>query len=208
MLHIIRYNVGPLDNNTYVLVDLSVLQAAVVDPSFDSAPIWNEITRRGWKVTWVLNTHAHLDHVVENAWFVEKTGAPLALHPADIPLLHRLDVQSAWLGVKTPRPCEPTHLLTDGETIPIGNSHLNVIHTPGHSPGSVSFAGEGFVLTGDALFAGSIGRTDLPGGNMEELLHSLHNRLLTLPEDTRVYPGHGPETTIGQERRMNPFLCE
>lgn len=208
MLRVIRYNVGPLDNNTYVLLDMETHQAAIVDPSFDSAPIWGEITRHGWKVAWVLNTHAHIDHIVENAFFVEKSGAPLALHPADLSLLHRLDVQSAWLGVETPRACEPTHPLADGDTVSIGSSCLTVAHTPGHSPGSVSFIGDGFVLTGDALFAGSIGRTDLPGGNAEELLRSLRTRLLTLPDDTIVYPGHGPETTIGEERRTNPFLLE
>jgi len=205
-VRVIRYNVGPLDNNTYLVVDEATGEVAVVDPSFDSADIWGDIEARGWKVVWVLNTHAHIDHVVENAFFVEKSGAPLALHPDDLPLLRGLAGQALWMGVETPRACEPTRLLADGDTLPLGDSALTVVHTPGHSPGGVSFLGERFVIVGDALFAGSVGRTDLPGGSMEQLIRTIRTRLLTLPDATRVYPGHGPETTIGRERRSNPFL--
>lgn len=205
-MRVLRFHVGPLDNNTYLVVDEAAGEAAVVDPSFESAPVWDHVEANAWRVVWVLNTHAHIDHVVENALFVAKSGAPLALHPDDLPLLRGLAGQAAWLGVETPRPAEPTRLLADGDRLPLGSSALTVAHVPGHSPGSVGFLGEGFVLVGDALFAGSIGRTDLPGGNLERLLHSIRTRLLTLPDETVVYPGHGPETTIGQERRSNPFL--
>jgi hydroxyacylglutathione hydrolase len=205
-MRLLRYNVGPLDNNTYLLVDEPTGEAVIVDPSFDSAPIWEEVTANGWKLTWVLNTHAHIDHVVENTLFVERSGAPLALHPNDLPLLHALPQQATWMGIEPPAAIEPTHLLADGETIPFGQSVLKVALTPGHSPGSVSFVGDGFVLSGDALFAGSIGRTDLPGGNHAQLIEAIRARLLTLPDETLVYPGHGGATTIGDERRSNPFL--
>jgi hydroxyacylglutathione hydrolase len=205
-MQVLRYNVGPLDNNTYLLVDKPSGAAAIVDPSFGSAPIWEEVVANGWKLAWVLNTHAHIDHVVENALFTERSEAPLALHSDDLPLLRVLPMQAGWLGVEPPAYVEPTHLLTDGETIALGESVLTVALTPGHSPGSVSFVGAGFVLSGDALFAGSIGRTDLPGGNHAQLIEAIRTRLLSLPDETAVYPGHGPTTTIGEERRSNPFL--
>jgi len=205
-MRILRFNVGPLDNNTYLMVDESTREAAIVDPSFDSAGVWDRVEQDGLTLVRVLNTHAHIDHVVENALFVERSGAPLALHPADLPLLHAMSEQAAWMGVPPPRPAEPTHALCHGESIRIGGEAVTVAHTPGHSPGSVSFVGDGFVLSGDALFAGSIGRTDLPGGDLTQLLRSIHGRLLTLPDATIVYPGHGHETTIGRERRSNLFL--
>lgn len=200
------FNVGPLDNNTYVLVDESTGEAALVDPSFESRPVWDAIQRAGWKITWLLNTHAHIDHVVENAFFAEQTGAPLALHDADLPLLHAMEAQARWMGVPAPVVIQPAYSFTDGEEIAIGGERIRVAHTPGHSPGSVSLIGDGFVLGGDVLFAGSIGRTDLPGGNLDTLIDTIRIRLYALPDDTRVYAGHGPATTIGHERRTNPFV--
>lgn len=200
------FKVGPLDNNTYLLVDESTRSAALVDPSFESRSVWNVIERNAWTVTWLLNTHAHIDHVVENAYFAAKTGAPIALHDADLPLLDAMEVQARWMGLPAPPVVKPAHSFTDGEMINIGRERLEIVCTPGHSPGSVSFVGEGFVVSGDALFAGSIGRTDLPGGDLATLLDAIRTRLFALSDDTIVYPGHGPSTTIGQERRSNPFL--
>jgi hydroxyacylglutathione hydrolase len=205
-MRVLKYRLGPLENNTYIIVDEEGGHAVIVDPSFDSVPLWNEIEANGWKLDWVLNTHAHIDHVVEDAYFVEKSGAPLALHPDDLELLHALPNQAAWMGMETPKQIDPAHLMTDGEVISFGECDLKVVCTPGHSAGSVSFIGDTFAVVGDALFAGSIGRTDLPGGNQEQLLDAIRNRLLVLPDDTIVYAGHGPETTIGHERRTNPFL--
>jgi glyoxylase-like metal-dependent hydrolase (beta-lactamase superfamily II) len=205
-LRVETFNVGPLDNNNYVLVDESTGEAALVDPSFESRPAWDAIQRAGWKITWLLNTHAHIDHVVENAFFAEQTGAPLALHDADLPLLHAMEAQARWMGVPAPAVIQPAYSFTDGEEIAIGGERIRVAHTPGHSPGSVSLIGDGFVLGGDVLFAGSIGRTDLPGGNLDTLIDTIRTRLYALPDDTRVYPGHGPATTIGHERRTNPFV--
>jgi len=200
------FNVGPLDNNTYLLVDEATGEAALVDPSFDSRPIWDVIQQRGLKVTSLLNTHAHIDHVVENAYFQEMTGAPLALHDADLPLLHAMEQQALWMGIEAPQVVEPSRSLTDGDVISIGGGSVRVAHTPGHSRGSVSFIGEGFVISGDALFAGSIGRTDLPGGDLTTLLDAIRSRLFMLDADTIVYPGHGRSTTIGEERRTNPYV--
>jgi glyoxylase-like metal-dependent hydrolase (beta-lactamase superfamily II) len=205
-LRIETYNVGPLDNNTYVLVDESTGEAALVDPSFESRPVWDAIQRAGWKITWLLNTHAHIDHVVENAFFAELTSAPLALHDADLPLLNAMGSQARWMGVPPPAVIQPAYSFTDGEEIAIGRERIRVVHTPGHSPGSVSLVGEGFVVAGDVLFAGSIGRTDLPGGNLDTLLNAIRTRLYVLPDNTRVYPGHGAATTIGRERSSNPFV--
>ena len=203
-----RFNVGPLDNNTYLLVDEDSGDTALIDPSFDSRPVWNEIQSNGWKVTWLLNTHAHIDHVVENVYFAEKTHAPVAMHPLDLPLLHAMNMQAKWMDCPPPPVMEPTRLLADNEEIQIGVQTVKVILTPGHSPGSVSFVGDGFVICGDALFAGSIGRTDLPGGNHDQLITAIKTRLLTLPDDTIVYPGHGDTSTIGIEKRTNPYVQE
>ena len=205
-LTVLTYEVGPLSNNTYVVVCESVREAVVIDPSFDSRPIWDDIERNGWKVTAVLNTHAHIDHVVENVYFMDKSGAGLAMHSDDLSLLHNMEMQAAWMGIEPPQVSEPTRLLREGDTIEVGSGELKIVHTPGHSPGSVSFIGPDFVISGDALFAGSIGRTDLPGGNYDQLIDAIRSKLFVLPDDTTVYPGHGPATTIGRERTTNPFL--
>jgi hydroxyacylglutathione hydrolase len=203
---IFRHNLGPLDNNTYVVVDEASGHAAIVDPSFDSRFILQEILSAGWTLRFVLNTHAHIDHVVENAFFVRTGAAPLALHPLDLPLLSALEQQAAWLGMEVPDFVAPDISLTHCGEIAIGDSRLSVRHTPGHSPGHVCFIGDDFALVGDVLFQGSIGRTDLPGGSHDELLSSIRGELMPLPDETVVYPGHGSTTTIGHERRSNPFL--
>src|SRR5688572_1515775 len=199
-----RYNLGPLDNNTYVVVDSG--EAVVVDPTIGSSGIIPELESRGLRVTAILNTHAHIDHVVENDLFVRRFQAPLWLYPADLPLLEAMELQAAWMGIPPPGPCEPTHWLTHGESIGVGSQFLAVIHTPGHSPGHVTFLGDGFAIVGDVLFQDSIGRTDLPGGSLPDLMESIRSSLLTLDDSTIVYPGHGPVTTIGRERTHNPFL--
>jgi hydroxyacylglutathione hydrolase len=205
-MRVLRYNLGPLDNNTYLLADPSAGAAAVVDPSFESRSILEDIRKAGWHVLYVLNTHAHIDHVIENAYFCRETGASLAVHPADHPLLVAMAQQALWLGIDPPEVVQPALDLADGDTIALGDSVLRVVHTPGHSPGHVCFLGDEFAIVGDVLFQGSIGRTDLPGGNFEQLLASIKRELLILPDQTVVYPGHGEPTTIGAERRANPFL--
>ena len=181
--------------------------AAIVDPTFDSRPIWTDITDRGLTLCYVLNTHAHIDHVVENAYFVRQSGATLALHPDDQWLLDQMGVQAAWMEMDPPEVIQPKLSLKHGDEIEIGHSVLRVVHTPGHSPGHVSFIGTDFAVVGDVLFQGGIGRTDLPGGNHDHLLAAIENELLVLPDETTVYTGHGELTTIGEERRFNPHLA-
>jgi glyoxylase-like metal-dependent hydrolase (beta-lactamase superfamily II) len=155
-----------------------------------------------------LNTHAHFDHVLANGPLVEATGAPLALHPFDLPLL-RQKGGAAFFDLDVPAGPDPDMELAEGDTIPFGTHTLKVLFTPGHSLGHVSFyeAGEGVVFDGDVLFAGGIGRTDLPGGSYETLIASITEKLMVLPDETVVCSGHGPVTTIGQERANNPWLA-
>lgn len=202
-MKVFRFNLGYMDNNTYVIVDPGTGDAVVVDPTAGSECVAAEIERNGWRLREVLNTHAHADHVAADAHFVRRFGVPVALHPSDVPLLDTLAEQAEWMGLEPPEPVQPRHYLKHDERIRVGRHHLTVIHTPGHTPGGVCFLGDGFVLTGDVLFAGSIGRTDLPGGCAEDLLASIQERLLVLGDDTRVYPGHGQDTTIGWERVHN-----
>lgn len=201
-----RYSLGPMDNNSYVIVDTATGEAAVIDPSFDSETIWPEITANGYTVRYILNTHAHFDHVVGNTFFVAHTGAPLALHRADLELLRALPQQGQMFGLDLEPSPDPTIWLDDGQTLTLGETAIRVVHTPGHSPGGVTLLVEDAAIVGDCLFAGSIGRTDLPGASPQTLMHSIRTRLLTLPDSTQVLPGHGPTTTIGTERRTNPFL--
>jgi len=176
----------------------------VVDPG-EAAP---EILRsiEGRNVRLIVNTHCHCDHCGGNAGLVEKTGAELAIHEAELPLLRSLDSQGQMFGCYFPPSPDPDRFLKDGDTIDVGAITLKVVHAPGHSPGHIILVGEEFVIAGDVLFAGSIGRTDLPGGSYHELLESIRTKLLSLPDETIVYCGHGPKTTIGTERRSNPFL--
>jgi glyoxylase-like metal-dependent hydrolase (beta-lactamase superfamily II) len=154
----------------------------------------------------VLNTHAHLDHIAENAAIVAAFGAGLALHPADRPLMDAAAMQADWFGVPTPTMVAPTLDLADGMDIALGRHAVRVLHTPGHSPGSGCFTGRDWVVVGDLVFAGGIGRADLPGGDYETLVASIRSSILTLDDPVRLYPGHGPATTVGHERRTNPYL--
>jgi glyoxylase-like metal-dependent hydrolase (beta-lactamase superfamily II) len=205
-MRVVRYGVGPMENNTYVLVDEASGDAAVVDPSFGSQRAADEIDARGWRPVLLLNTHGHIDHTVENALFAERYSIPLALHADDVPLLEATAEQAEWFGIPEPRRISPTRLLKDGDVVAIGSGSVRVLHTPGHSPGGICLLGDGWVIVGDVLFQSSIGRADLPGGDMSVLLESIRSRLLSLPPATIVYPGHGPETTVGREAKMNPFL--
>jgi hydroxyacylglutathione hydrolase len=199
---------GPLENNVYLLVDEASGMAAVVDPGIDSEPLLERVREAGWTLTAVINTHGHFDHVFCDAYYLEQTGAPLLIHADDLPLLQALPEQAAWIGYPAPPIPTPGRLLADGDRIALGDTELAVIHTPGHTPGGICLLGEDILISGDTLFAGSIGRTDLPGGDTNTLLRSIRERLLPLPDATRVYPGHGPATTIGREREANPFLLE
>jgi hydroxyacylglutathione hydrolase len=205
--------VGALACNCTILGDPASGQAIVVDPGDEVEKVLVALRRHELRCVAILNTHAHIDHVGANHALREATGARLMLHEADLPLYDNLRVQAEWLGGLIPEPprAEPDGYLTHGDRVSAGGVAADVLHTPGHTPGSVCFRVTGdapLVLTGDTLFAGSIGRTDLWGGDFDQEIDSIRRHLLTLADATRVIPGHGPETTIERERQHNPFLQE
>lgn len=200
------FKTGPLDNNVYVIVDEEAGRCAVVDPGIDSDHIAHGITRRGLTIAAVVNTHGHWDHVAGNELFARSSGAPIYRHPLDEEMALRADQQAArWNFHVAPSP-PADFTLDEGDTFEWGPYRFAILHVPGHSPGSICLLAGGVLIGGDVLFRGSIGRTDFPGCSLPLLLGGIRTKLMPLPDDTRVLPGHGPETTIGHERRANPFL--
>ncbi|MCL4784722.1 MAG: MBL fold metallo-hydrolase [Bryobacterales bacterium] len=202
------FTLGQLQCNASLLGDEETREALVIDPGEDPRTLIDAIEVGDWRVKEILFTHAHIDHVAGAAEVQRRTGAPVAMHAADLGLYDSLPEQAAWIGMPTPERVEIAHWLEEGEEIECGSLRLKVLFTPGHAPGHVSFylAEQGMILSADVLFRASIGRTDLPGGNHPRLIESIRTKLLTLPDETRVIAGHGPATTIGLERRTNPFL--
>jgi hydroxyacylglutathione hydrolase len=198
--------VGPLDTNCYLVYCDETLACAIIDPGAEAERIFPLIYELGLQPSVLLNTHGHLDHIGANRDVKDKFDIPFCIHGLDKPLLeHGLQSElSFFLGAKESPP--PDRLIQDEETIAIGQSALRVVHTPGHTPGSVSFLGDGLLFSGDTLFNGGVGRTDLPGGSTRDLEDSIRTRILTLPPETIVLPGHGPWTTVGEEKESNPFL--
>jgi hydroxyacylglutathione hydrolase len=203
---LIRLIVGPLQVNCFILADEKTKEAVVIDPGDDAQDILKVIQDKGLRVRYIVNTHAHFDHVGANKAIKDATGAELLLHESDAPVLVTVSSQSRSFGMSPVSSPTPDRLLKHGDTIIAGEVSLKVLHTPGHTPGGISLLEEGMVFTGDALFAGSIGRTDFPGGDLVTLIRSIKTNLMTLPDDTKVFSGHGPASTIGDERRENPFL--
>jgi hydroxyacylglutathione hydrolase len=202
--------VGPLQCNCSVIGDEVSREAIVIDPGDDIEDVLGLVRKHQLQVKQIVITHAHIDHVGGAMKLRAATGAPILLNQNDYALLKMLDVQAAWIGVATPERVEIDQNLAHADTVKAGLLSAQVLHTPGHTEGSVClyFPAEKKLIAGDTLFAGSIGRTDLPGGSYEKILHSLHQRVLALPDETVVIPGHGPVTTIGEERESNPFLQE
>jgi hydroxyacylglutathione hydrolase len=202
------FPVGPLQCNCTILGDDAAGEAIVIDPGDDINRIHRRLTELGLKLKQILVTHGHIDHVGGAVKLKRLTGAPILLNENDLPLLNMMDMQAAWVGTPTPEVAPPDDHLAEGMTVGLAAYPAQVLHTPGHTQGSVClhFAPLNMVIAGDTLFAGSIGRTDLPGGNGRQIIESIESRLMALPESTRVIPGHGPETTIGRERESNPFL--
>jgi len=211
-----RIPVGMLQCNCLIIGDPKTLEAVVVDPGDEVERILSMIGRYKLKVKAIISTHAHIDHVGGLAKLHQYTGAPVMMHRDDLPLYNAMDVQAAFLGMMPPEITEVDHLLKDGDILPWGDFQMNVMHTPGHTPGSLSLflpqecgkvkLAQPHLFAGDTLFAGSIGRTDLWGGSMEQIMDSLQNKLMKLPEETLVHPGHGATTAIGEEKQSNPFL--
>lgn len=196
---------GPIQENA-VLIAGEQGQGFLIDPGDDAGRIAALVAGSGVTVTCILLTHAHFDHIGAVQPLREQLGVPVWLHPADRDL-YALGAQSAarW-NLPFTQPAPPDHDITDGQTFTAGDLTLTARHLPGHAPGHVVFVAPGVVIAGDTLFQGGIGRTDLPGGNHPQLLAGIRAQLLTLPDDTAVYPGHGPRTSVGHERRSNPFL--
>jgi glyoxylase-like metal-dependent hydrolase (beta-lactamase superfamily II) len=202
------FPVGPLACNCTILGDEEAGEAIVIDPGDEAGRIAGRLTELGLKLKQILVTHAHIDHVGGALRLKRLTGAPILLNENDLPLLAMMDEQAGWLGVAPPETAPPDGPLADGQFVGLEKYAAQVLHTPGHTQGSVClhFAPQKLLIAGDTLFAGSIGRTDLPGGDYGQIIHSIQTRLLPLPDETRVVTGHGLETTIGAERRSNPFL--
>lgn len=197
---------GIYQENCYIIADPESRDAVLIDPGEETDLFLARISSEDFTLQAVWLTHAHIDHIVGVGSVIEETGAPVYLHPADRPLYDGIEQQASWLGMGAKTPPPPNRELAHGDRLNVGACTFEVRHVPGHSPGGVALVGHGAAFCGDALFAGSIGRTDLPGGDMSTLLHSIREQLLTLPDETVVHSGHGPATTIGIERRSNPFL--
>ncbi len=198
--------VGPIMANCFILGCEQTLEAAVIDPGDDADRILRALAESKLTVKMIINTHGHFDHVGANKRMKEVTGAPLMIHPLDAPMLDQLSRSASAWGLAADNSPAPDRMLDEGDTITFGRITLTVIHTPGHTPGGISLYTDPHLFVGDTLFAGSIGRTDFPGGSFESLKQSIQQKLFVLEDDVTVHTGHGPATTIGEERRFNPFV--
>src|ERR1700732_1149144 len=200
--------VGPLRCNCSIIGDEITHEAMVIDPGDEIEDILALVRKQSLRVKQIVITHAHIDHVGGAMKLRAATGAPILLNQNDYDLLKMLDIQATWIGIAPPGKVEIDQNIGQADTVKAGSLTANVLFTPGHTEGSVClyFPIEKKLISGDTLCAGSIGRTDLPGGSFEKIIHSVHDKLLALPDDTVVTPGHGPQTTIGEERENNPFL--
>lgn len=200
------HTVGPFAMNCYLVADAVSKRGFVVDPGDEIDRILTEIRKHDLKIERILLTHGHIDHVAYAQDLKDALQVPMLIHPDDLPLLEQVQGQAMMFGLPPgPKPVADGRL-QEGDEFFAGRHRFRVLHTPGHSPGHVVFAGDKVALVGDTLFAGSIGRTDLPGGNYDALMRSIREKLLPLGDDLKIFPGHGPESTIGVERRSNPFL--
>lgn len=196
--------------NCYLVACNETKEAAIIDPTFDNdvecRSILRVVDQLGLHVKLIINTHGHPDHTAGNGILKDATGAPILIHEDDAPMVTRLAKRMSGLfGLRATSP-PPSKMLHDGDVLLLGRCKLQILHTPGHTKGGISIYVDDVVFTGDTLFAGSIGRTDFPGGSFKEIIHSIKTKLLTLPDSVKVYSGHGPASTIGEEKRNNPFL--
>ncbi|HZQ21461.1 MAG TPA: MBL fold metallo-hydrolase [Terriglobales bacterium] len=209
MIHEI-FPVGPLQCNCSIIGDETTREAMVIDPGDDIDDLLALVRKHNLQVKQIVITHAHIDHVGGAMKLKAATGAPILLNENDYELLRMLDSQAVWVGMRSPGQVAIDQSVKQADTLQAGSLSAEVLHTPGHTEGSIClyFSAESKLIAGDTLFAGSIGRTDLPGGSMKKIINSLHGKLLALPDETIVVPGHGPLTTIGEERQSNPFLIK
>lgn len=200
--------VGPLQCNCSIIGDETSHEAIVVDPGDNISRIISTLQKHQLTVKQIIVTHAHIDHIAGAQRLKQLTGAPIFYNQNDLPLVKMMDVQAGWLGIATPDVAPPDASLEDGQVVSVTGLTGAILHTPGHTEGSVCLylPQQALLLAGDTLFAGSVGRTDLPGGNTRKLIQSIHDSLLTLPDEVTVIPGHGAKTSIGAERESNPFL--
>lgn len=214
MLRVHFFTFNPFQENTYVVWDDVTKEAAIIDAgnstTAEHRELENFVLQNALVVKQLLNTHAHIDHVLGNAWVLQKWAVPYFLHEKDLPVLGSLSQVASMYGLPAASSPEPTGFLNDGDVVKIGNEKLEVIFVPGHAPGHIAFyhPKQKLLINGDVLFQGSIGRTDLPGGDYDMLMKSITDKLLVLPADVKVFCGHGPETTIGKEKATNPFVLE
>ena len=202
-----RLAVGPLQTNCYILGCGRTQLAAVIDPGEDADQILIALAEDDLRLVYIINTHGHFDHAGANSRLKKVTGAQLVLHQADVPMILNQEAQGSMWGMTLENSPPPDRMVDEGDVIAFGDISLRILHTPGHSPGGISLVTDEIVFVGDSLFAGSIGRTDLPGGDYEALINNVKEKIFPLGDDVVVYPGHGPQTTVGQERRTNPFFA-
>jgi hydroxyacylglutathione hydrolase len=205
-LEVVSLPNGQLSQNCYLVADRRTREAVIIDPGEEPAMFLAELDTRAWTLRAIWLTHAHVDHIIGVGAVKRATGVPIHLHPLDRRIYDALPQFGAWLGKELEPPPPPDVALAAGGRLGVGGLEFEVRFTPGHSPGSVSFVGNGMVFGGDVLFSGSVGRTDLPGGDFATLMSTIHTQFLSLPDSTVVHSGHGPDTTIGIERLTNPFL--
>jgi len=201
-----KLELGPFASNCYIIGSEATKEGMIIDPGTQAGEVMRQVAELGLTIKFIVLTHGHMDHTGALAEVQEATGAEVAIHAEDAPYLHGKNPMMRMFGQASREMPAPDRLLKDGDTVDIGDLHFRVLHTPGHTPGGISLLGEGVVFSGDTLFQFGIGRADFPGASYEEEVNSIRTRLLTLPDETIVCPGHGPDTTIGVERRINPFL--
>ena len=201
-----KLTVGPIMANCFIVGCDQTREAAVIDPGDEADRILRTLAEAKLTVTHIINTHGHFDHVGANRRMHKATGAPILIHALDAPMLSLLSRSAAAWGMSAEDSPPPDRIIDEGDTIRFGTVTFQVMHTPGHTPGGVSLLANRHLFVGDTLFAGSVGRTDFPGGDFDTLKSSIQTKLFVLPEDVQVFTGHGPETTIGEEKRNNPFV--
>jgi len=205
-LRVLVMEVGPLAENTYIVEHVASRQAAVVDPGDDGEEILERLAERGITLDKILLTHGHFDHVGAVRTLRERTGARIHVHAEEVERMRTAGRQGGMFGLSVPNPPAPDVLVREGDVVELGDQGFRVLHTPGHTPGHVTFLAGEMAFVGDLIFAGSIGRTDLPGGSFNDLIRAVREKIFTLPDRTVLFPGHGPATTVGEEKRSNPFF--